>query len=62
MSQRVKVPYAWSNPSTKLKAGCPEALASRKTVWGDPYTEVSETAKAGTDPSTWLRINWVGTG
>jgi len=24
-------------------------LASRKVVWGDPCTEVSETAKVGTD-------------
>ena len=26
-----------------------KALASRKMVWGDPYTEGSETAKVGTD-------------
>ena len=26
-----------------------EALASGKVVWGDPYTEGSQTAKSGTD-------------
>ncbi len=26
-----------------------EALVSRKVVWGDPCTEVSETTKVGTD-------------
>ena len=27
----------------------PEVLVSRKVVWGDPYTEGSETTKSGTD-------------
>jgi len=41
MSQRVEVPY--------VQGWRLETLASRKVVWGDPCTEVSETAKVGTD-------------
>jgi len=36
----------------------PEALASRKVVWGDPYTEVSETANVCTDKQeSYMRLN-----
>jgi len=35
--QRVKVPYT--------QGLCLEVSASGKVVWGDPYTEVSQTAK-----------------
>ena len=51
--RRVKVSYApWLHT---------EALASRKVVWGDPCTEVSGTAKVGTEehePDT--EAVWVG--
>lgn len=39
--QRVKVPYA--------RESCPEALASRKVVHREVYTEGSETAKPGSN-------------
>jgi hypothetical protein len=39
--QRVKDPYAWGEIS--------KALASRKVVHREVYTEGSETAKSGTD-------------
>ena len=39
--QRVKVPY--------VQEQRPEALASGKLVWGDPYSEGSQPANPGTD-------------
>ena len=48
--QRVKVPYlpAVKDFGRRVRL-TPEALASRKVVWGDPDTEGSGTAKSGTD-------------
>ena len=39
--QRVKVPYA--------RESCPEALASRKLVWCEAWSEGSETANPGSN-------------